>query len=111
MMSFLSESADAAIADDFDLPRADGLRDAGDVRAREAWLWTGSLANGVIMGRAVGIDLGTTNSVIAAMKGGQPQASPQVIPNAEGNRTTPSVVAFLENGERLVGRWPDGRRS
>src|SRR6476646_6351878 len=55
---------------------------------------------GVVMGRAVGIDLGTTNSVIAAMEGGQPQ----VIPNAEGNRTTPSVVAFLENGERLVGQ-------
>jgi len=52
------------------------------------------------MGRAVGIDLGTTNSVIAAMEGGQPQ----VIPNAEGNRTTPSVVAFLESGERLVGQ-------
>ena len=52
------------------------------------------------MGRAVGIDLGTTNSVIAAMEGGQPQ----VIPNGEGNRTTPSVVAFLESGERLVGQ-------
>ena len=52
------------------------------------------------MGKAVGIDLGTTNSVIAAMEGGQPE----VIPNAEGNRTTPSVVAFLESGERLVGQ-------
>src|SRR6187455_1722460 len=52
------------------------------------------------MGRAVGIDLGTTNSVIAAIDDGQPQ----VIPNAEGNRTTPSVVAFLESGERLVGQ-------
>ncbi|NUR06206.1 MAG: molecular chaperone DnaK [Nocardioidaceae bacterium] len=52
------------------------------------------------MGRAVGIDLGTTNSVIAAMEGSQPQ----VVPNAEGNRTTPSVVAFLESGERLVGQ-------
>ena len=52
------------------------------------------------MGRAVNIDLGTTNSVIAAMEDDQPQ----VIPNAEGNRTTPSVVAFLENGERLVGQ-------
>ena len=51
-------------------------------------------------GRAVGIDLGATNSVIAAMEGSQPQ----VIPNAEGNRTTPSVVAFLESGERLVGQ-------
>jgi molecular chaperone DnaK len=52
------------------------------------------------MARAVGIDLGTTNSVIAAMEGGQPQ----VIPNAEGQRTTPSVVAFTDNGERLVGQ-------
>jgi molecular chaperone DnaK len=52
------------------------------------------------MAKAVGIDLGTTNSVIAAMEGGQPT----VIPNAEGARTTPSVVAFTENGERLVGQ-------
>src|SRR5829696_4473108 len=52
------------------------------------------------MATAVGIDLGTTNSVIAAMEGGQAQ----VIPNAEGNRTTPSVVAFLDSGERLVGQ-------
>jgi molecular chaperone DnaK len=48
----------------------------------------------------VGIDLGTTNSVIAAMEGGQPA----VIPNAEGSRTTPSVVAFTKTGERLVGQ-------
>src|SRR3954454_21997691 len=52
------------------------------------------------MATAVGIDLGTTNSVIAAMEGGQAQ----VIPNAEGSRTTPSVVAFLDSGERLVGQ-------
>ena len=52
------------------------------------------------MAKAVGIDLGTTNSVIATMEGGQPT----VIPNAEGQRTTPSVVAFTENGERLVGQ-------
>jgi len=52
------------------------------------------------MARAVGIDLGTTNSVIAATEGGQPT----VIPNAEGNRTTPSVVAFLDSGERHVGQ-------
>src|SRR3954465_3016744 len=51
------------------------------------------------MARAVGIDLGTTNSVIAAWEGGQAD----VITNAEGTRTTPSVVAFTENGERLVG--------
>jgi molecular chaperone DnaK len=52
------------------------------------------------MAKAVGIDLGTTNSVIAAWEGGQPA----VIPNAEGSRTTPSVVAFTESGERLVGQ-------
>jgi len=52
------------------------------------------------MARAVGIDLGTTNSVIAAWEGGQAD----VIPNAEGSRTTPSVVAFTDTGERLVGQ-------
>src|ERR1700742_1790765 len=52
------------------------------------------------MATAVGIDLGTTNSVIAAWQGGEPI----VIPNTEGARTTPSVVAFTENGERLVGQ-------
>jgi len=51
------------------------------------------------MGRAVGIDLGTTNSVISILDGGEPQ----VVNNAEGNRTTPSVVAFAKNGEVLVG--------
>ncbi|WP_440105272.1 molecular chaperone DnaK [Streptosporangium sp. H16] len=52
------------------------------------------------MPKAVGIDLGTTNSVIATMEGDKPT----VIPNAEGARTTPSVVAFTDNGERLVGQ-------
>src|SRR6516225_5912289 len=51
------------------------------------------------MPKTVGIDLGTTNSVIAVMEGGEPV----VIPNAEGSRTTPSVVAFTKSGERLVG--------
>jgi len=51
------------------------------------------------MGRAVGIDLGTTNSVISVLEGGEPK----VIANAEGHRTTPSVVAFAKNGEVLVG--------
>ena len=51
------------------------------------------------MGRAVGIDLGTTNSVVAALEG----SDPQVIGNAEGHRTTPSVVAFSKGGEVLVG--------
>ena len=52
------------------------------------------------MSKIVGIDLGTTNSVIAVMEGGEPT----VIPNAEGGRITPSVVAFTKNNERLVGQ-------
>src|ERR1700689_2258093 len=51
------------------------------------------------MSKIIGIDLGTTNSVVAVMEGGQPV----VIPNQEGGRTTPSVVAFTKNGERLGG--------
>jgi molecular chaperone DnaK len=52
------------------------------------------------MGKVVGIDLGTTNSVVAVMEGGKPA----VIPNAEGFRTTPSVIAYTKNGDRLVGQ-------
>ncbi len=52
------------------------------------------------MSKIIGIDLGTTNSCVAVMEGGDPV----VIPNAEGNRTTPSVVAFSKSGERLVGQ-------
>ena len=52
------------------------------------------------MGKVIGIDLGTTNSCVAVMEGGEPV----VIPNAEGSRTTPSVVAFSKTGERLVGQ-------
>ena len=52
------------------------------------------------MGKVIGIDLGTTNSCVAVMEGGEPV----VIPNAEGNRTTPSVIAFSKTGERLVGQ-------
>ncbi len=51
------------------------------------------------MGKVIGIDLGTTNSCVSVLEGGEPV----VIPNAEGNRTTPSVVAFTKKGERLVG--------
>ncbi len=52
------------------------------------------------MGKIIGIDLGTTNSCVAIMEGGEPK----VIENSEGNRTTPSIVAFTDNGERLVGQ-------
>ena len=52
------------------------------------------------MGKVVGIDLGTTNSVVAVMEGGKPM----VIANAEGMRTTPSVVGFSKDGERVVGQ-------
>ena len=52
------------------------------------------------MGKIIGIDLGTTNSCVAVMEGGEPV----VIPNSEGARTTPSVVAFGKNGERMVGQ-------
>src|SRR5437868_615777 len=51
------------------------------------------------MAKTIGIDLGTTNSCIATLEGGEPT----VIPNAEGGRTTPSVVAFTKDGQRLVG--------
>jgi len=51
------------------------------------------------MGKIIGIDLGTTNSCVSVMEGNEPV----VIPNSEGKRTTPSVVAFVENGERKVG--------
>ncbi len=52
------------------------------------------------MSKIIGIDLGTTNSVVAVMEGGEPV----VITNAEGGRTTPSVVAFTKDGNRLVGQ-------
>ena len=51
------------------------------------------------MPKVLGIDLGTTNSCVAIIEGGDPK----VIPNKEGNRTTPSIVAFTKTGERLVG--------
>ena len=58
------------------------------------------------MARPVGIDLGTTNSVVSVLEGGEPT----VITNAEGARTTPSVVAFAKNARCWSARWPSGRR-
>ena len=52
------------------------------------------------MGKVIGIDLGTTNSCVAVMEGSEPE----VISNAEGNRTTPSVVAYASDGQVLVGQ-------
>lgn len=59
------------------------------------------------MGKIIGIDLGTTNSCVSVMEGNEPV----VIQNAEGGRTTPSVVAFSKDGERLVGALQNVRRS
>ena len=59
------------------------------------------------MSKVIGIDLGTTNSCVAIMDGSQAK----VLENVEGARTTPSVVAFLENSEKLVGQPAKGRRS
>src|SRR5665648_432486 len=58
-----------------------------------------SSSGGYAMGKIIGIDLGTTNSAMAVLEGGEPT----IIPNAEGGRTTPSVVAFTNDGQRLVG--------
>ena len=52
------------------------------------------------MGKIIGIDLGTTNSVVAVMEGGEPK----VLENQEGDRTTPSVVAYTKDGDKLVGK-------
>jgi hypothetical protein len=66
---------------------------------REEQDGTGSLLR-VVAEKVVGIDLGTTNSAVAAMEGGKPT----IVTNAEGQRTTPSVVAYSKNGDRLVGQ-------
>ena len=55
------------------------------------------------MGRVIGIDLGTTNSCVAVMDG----KDTRVIENAEGSRTTPSMIGFADDGERLVGQLPN----
>jgi len=57
------------------------------------------------MGKIIGIDLGTTNSCVAVMDGNQVK----ILENAEGARTTPSIVAYMEDGETLVGRPPSDR--
>src|SRR5258708_36213322 len=69
----------------------------GHLRQRRA---THHTSREAMADKVIGIDLGTTNSVVAVMEGG----APVVIPNAEGGRTTPSVVGFTKDGERLVGQ-------
>lgn len=59
------------------------------------------------MGKIIGIDLGTTNSCVSVMEGGQPK----VIENSEGARTTPSIIAYQDDGEILVARRPSDRLS
>ena len=57
-----------------------------------------------MMSKVIGIDLGTTNSCVAVLEGGEPE----IIPNSEGGRTTPSVVSFTKEGERVVGEAASG---
>src|SRR5882762_10029841 len=72
--------------------------DFREIRAKGNWQ---EISGGMAaMSKIIGIDLGTTNSVVAVMQGGEPV----VIPNQEGARTTPSVVAITKTGERLVGQ-------
>src|SRR5882762_8474488 len=68
--------------------------------SNQRYEWAAALKWGAHMGKIIGIDLGTTNSCVAVMEGGEAK----VIPNEEGGRTTPSVVAFTKSGERLVGQ-------
>merc|ERR1719262_1755511 len=68
-------------------------------RSGIARLSTSAARRAEVKGEIIGIDLGTTNSCVAVMEGSQPK----VVENAEGMRTTPSIVAFTNNGERLVG--------
>src|SRR4029077_966288 len=67
---------------------------------RGEWKWQEASGGRAAMSKIIGIDLGTTNSVVAVMQGGEPV----VIPNQEGGRTTPSVVAITKTDERLVGQ-------
>ena len=81
------------------LPRASSAFRANALRSPLGATWTRGYAEEKVKGQVIGIDLGTTNSAVAVMEGKQPR----IIENAEGTRTTPSVVGFTKDGERLVG--------
>src|SRR5467141_3824912 len=92
----MAEKGGPALATGCSPARIGAANNAQECRSR-----SGSAPGEAIMAdKVIGIDLGTTNSVVAVMEGGDPV----VIPNAEGGRTTPSVVGFTKDGERLVGQ-------
>src|SRR5476649_1905406 len=84
----------------FELSRGPGGNSSAHLPGRFGAQWSCGAKGKAIMGKVIGIDLGTTNSCVAIMEG----TTPKVIENAEGARTTPSIVGFAPDGERLIGQ-------